>query len=107
LPSLNKRAIVIQDIITIATYISNDNLDAGDRFIYAAEATFQQIAKLPKIGKISGFSHPEITQVRQYPIKGFKNYLIFYRLQTDEIDVMRVLHGAQEIELILSPEISE
>ncbi|WP_309745488.1 MULTISPECIES: type II toxin-antitoxin system RelE/ParE family toxin [unclassified Chamaesiphon] len=41
------------------------------------------------------------------PIKGFKKYLIFYRLQVDEIDVMRVLHGAQELESILSPEITE
>jgi toxin ParE1/3/4 len=106
-PSLNKRAIVIQDLIAIATYISTDNLDAGDRFLYAAEATFKQIAKLPEIGRISGFTHPELTQVRQYPIKGFKNYLVFYQLQTDEIDVMRVLHGAQEIEFILSPEIPE
>ena len=107
MPSFNKRAIVIQDLITIATYISMDNLEAGDRFLYAAEATFQQIAKLPGIGRISGFTHPELMQVRQYPIKGFKNYLIFYRLQVDEIDVMRFLHGAQEIESILSPEIPE
>jgi toxin ParE1/3/4 len=105
--SLNKRAIVIQDLIAIATYISIDNLDAGDRFLYAAEATFQKIAKLPEIGRISGFAHPELTQIRQYPIKGFKNYLIFYRLQTDAIDIMRVLHGAQEIEFILAPDISE
>jgi toxin ParE1/3/4 len=106
-PNLNKRAIVIQDLIAIATYISGDNLDAGDRFLYAAEATFQLIAKLPEIGKISGFTHPALIQVRQYPVKGFKNYLIFYRLQVDDIDVMRVIHGAQEIESILETDFSE
>jgi hypothetical protein len=36
---LIKRAVVIQDLIDISTYISLDNLEAGDRFLYAAEAT--------------------------------------------------------------------
>ncbi len=77
---LSKRPIVIQDLIDISTYISTDNLDAGDRFIYAAEATFQLIAKIPGIGRFSGFTNPEVQQVRQYPVKGFPNYLILYLL---------------------------
>jgi toxin ParE1/3/4 len=89
--NLIKRAVVIQDLIDISTYISRDNLDSGDRFLYAAEATFQQIAKLPGIGKLSGFTHPKLTQVRQYPVKGFKNYLIYYQIQGEIVDVMHVL----------------
>jgi toxin ParE1/3/4 len=102
--NLIKRAVVIQDLIDIATYISRDNLDAGDRFLYAAEATFQQIAKLPGIGKLSGFTHPKLTQVRQYPVKGFKNYLIYYQIQGEIVDVMHVLQGAQDIATILQQE---
>jgi toxin ParE1/3/4 len=102
--NLIKRAVVIQDLIDIATYISGDNLDAGDRFLYAAEATFQQIAKLPGIGKLSGFTHPKLTQVRQYPVKGFKNYLIYYQIQGEIVDVMHVLQGAQDIATILQQE---
>jgi toxin ParE1/3/4 len=37
MPQLIKRPIVIQDLIDISTYISYENLDAGDRFIYAAQ----------------------------------------------------------------------
>ncbi len=102
--NLIKRAVVIQDLIDISTYISRDNLDAGDRFLYAAEATFQQIAKLPGIGKLSGFTHPKLTQVRQYPVKGFKNYLIYYQIQGEIVDVMHVLQGAQDIATILQQE---
>ena len=105
--NLIKRAVVIQDLIDIATYISRDNLDAGDRFLYAAEATFQQIAKLPGIGKLSGFTHPKLTQVRQYPVKGFKNYLIYYQIQGEIVDVMHVLQGAQDIAAILQQESEE
>ncbi|ASC72024.1 hypothetical protein XM38_029780 [Halomicronema hongdechloris C2206] len=74
--NLIKRPVVIQDLIDHATYISRDNLDAGDRFIYAAEATFQRIAELPAIGKLSGFTTPKLAQVRQYPIKGFNKHII-------------------------------
>ena len=107
MPNLAKRAIVIQDLINIATYISRDNLDAGDRFLYAAEATFQQIAKTPEIGRLSGFTHPKLPQVRQYPVKGFKNYLIYYQLQPETIDILHVLHGAQDIETLLQQQTSE
>jgi toxin ParE1/3/4 len=40
MPKLIKRAVVIQDLIDISTYISRDNLDAGDRFLYAASSIF-------------------------------------------------------------------
>jgi toxin ParE1/3/4 len=33
---INKRPIVIQDLIEQATYIAEDNLDASDRFLRAA-----------------------------------------------------------------------
>jgi toxin ParE1/3/4 len=107
MPNLIKRAVIIQDLKNIATYISWDNLDAGDRFIYATEATIQQIAKLPGIGRLCGFTHPSLTQVRQYPIKGFKNYLIYYQLTEETIDIMHVFHGAQDIENLLQQETLE
>jgi toxin ParE1/3/4 len=99
--NLIKRPIIIQDLIAHATYISHENLDAGDRFLYATEATFQQLAKFPAIGKLSGFSNPMLAQVRQYPVKGFKKYIIFYQLHPETVEVIRVLHGAQNLEFIL------
>jgi toxin ParE1/3/4 len=77
---LVKRLIIIQDLITHATHIGADNLDASDRFLFAAEATFLQLAKMPRIGRISGFTNPQLSQVRQVPIKGFKNYFVFYQI---------------------------
>lgn len=105
--NLVKRLIVIQDLITYATYIGAGNLDASDRFLFVAEATFLQLAKMPRIGKNSGFTNPQLSQVRQVPIKGFKNYFVFYQIQDDSIDVIRVLHSAQNIENILEEEIPE
>lgn len=105
--NLTKRPIVIQDLIDHATYIAANNLDAGDRFLYAAETTFQRLAELPAIGKLSGFSHPQLTDIGQYPIKGFRNYLIFYRIQSETIEILRVLHGAQDLEPMFEQDLME
>jgi toxin ParE1/3/4 len=104
MPNLIKRPIVIQDLVTYSDYISIDNLDAGDRFLYAAEATFQQIARTPGIGRLSGFTDPSMSQIRQYPVKGFKKYLVIYQLIDDTIDVIRVIHGSRDLEHILNPD---
>jgi toxin ParE1/3/4 len=96
-----KRPIVIQDLIEQATYIAENNLDASDRFLMAAEDTFKFLGTMPAIGKLSGFTHPRLADVRQYAIKGFKSSLIFYRVTDDGVDVLRVLHGARDLEALL------
>ncbi|WP_231971758.1 type II toxin-antitoxin system RelE/ParE family toxin [Nostoc sp. NIES-3756] len=68
--------------------MAQDNLDVSDRFLAAAEATFKQLAKTPAIGIICQFVHPSLTEIRQIPIKGFKKYLIFYRITESEVDIL-------------------
>ncbi len=101
--NINKRPIVIQDLIALATNISLESLDASDRFLYCAEATFNLIAQFPAIGRLSNFNHPQLNQIRQYQIKDFTKYIIFYQIQSAEtVEIIRVLHGAQDIESILT-----
>lgn len=53
--SLQKRPQVIGDLIELATYMAEDNMDASDRFLVAAEETFKQLAQTPKMGKLCQF----------------------------------------------------
>ncbi len=39
-----------------------------------------------------------------WPIRGFENYLVFYRPIEEGIEVTRVLHGARDIRGILEEE---
>jgi toxin ParE1/3/4 len=98
---INKRPIVIQDLIEQATYIAEDNLDASDRFLMAAEDTFNFLGTMPAIGRLSGFTHSRSVDVRQYAIKGFKSFLVFYRVTDDGVDILRVLHGSRDVEALL------
>ncbi|WP_199247175.1 type II toxin-antitoxin system RelE/ParE family toxin [[Phormidium] sp. ETS-05] len=99
--NVNKRPQVIRDLIELATYIAQDNLDASDSFLAAAERTFQQLGKMPGMGKLCQFTQPTLADVRQQAIKGFQKYLVFYRITDNGVEIIRVIHGARDIEAIL------
>lgn len=105
---VKKRPQVIRDLIDLATYIAEDNLEASDLFLQAAEETFKQLEKMPQMGKLTQFSNPSLAGVRQQAIKGFRKYLVFYFLIDDEgVEILRVIHGARDIEAILEEDLAE
>lgn len=75
---VNKRPQVIRDLIDASTYIAEDNLEASDWFLQAAEETFKQLAKRPPMGKMTQSSNPFLAGIRQQAIKGLRKYLVFY-----------------------------
>lgn len=93
-----------QDLWEIAAYLAQDRLAVAMRFLQAAENTYNQILKNPTLDSVSEFSSPLLLGIRRWRIKGFTNYLIFYRSTTTEIEIIRVLHGAHDIEAIFTPE---
>lgn len=46
------------------------------------------------------FQHPKAAGIRSWSITGFPNHLIFYRPVEGGIEVLRVLHGARDINAI-------
>ncbi|MDJ0733367.1 MAG: type II toxin-antitoxin system RelE/ParE family toxin [Nostocaceae cyanobacterium] len=99
-----KHPQVIRDLIDLATYIASDNMDISDEFLNAAQETFKQLAQTPKIGRVGQFDNPNLADIRQQTIKGFRNYLVFYRIRDADVEILRVLHGRRDIEAILDEE---
>ena len=81
-------------------YIAQDSLNAANRFLEAAEAAFEQLAQMPGMGVLKDFGNPRLAGLRQWSIHGFERYLIFYRETDTGIEVVRVLHGARDIQRI-------
>lgn len=102
-----KRPIVIQDLIKLATYIADGNIDISDNFLLAAEKTFINLGNFPMLGKAGNFSHPDLTDIRQKAIKGFENYLVFYRLIEDGVEIIRVIQGSRDIENTLETDLED
>ena len=89
-----------QDLRQQANYIlAMGNRDAAEKFLESAEYTFNQLATTPNIGKI--LQLPDILTVRQWRLKNFKEYLVFYIVHEQQVEILRVLHGARDLENIM------
>jgi toxin ParE1/3/4 len=53
------------------------------------------------MGSSFGSTRAELEGLRVFPVKGFANYLLFYRPFPRGIELIRVLHGARDIPSIL------
>jgi toxin ParE1/3/4 len=82
------------DLLEIWLFIAEDNEPAADRLIRRIAARCEELAEDPKIGR----ERIELGQsVRSWPVS---NYLVFYRPRPDGIELLRVLHGARDLEAL-------
>ncbi|MGC1394270.1 MAG: type II toxin-antitoxin system RelE/ParE family toxin [Coleofasciculaceae cyanobacterium] len=92
-----------QDLRQQANYILiNSNAAAAERFLELAEDTFAQLLRVPGIGKVVRLVSVRMGEVRQWRIKDFQEYLVFYRIVDERVEILRVLHGARDLEGILT-----
>jgi toxin ParE1/3/4 len=84
------------DLASIWNYIAveNDAPEAADKIMDGLESVFRQLGKHPLIGP----SRPEFgSQLRSFP-QG--NYIVFYRPTPESVEIVRVLHGARDLETL-------
>lgn len=103
--SITRRPAVIDDLINLAYYIAQDDLAAADRFLDACDETFHELEQMPGLGRVREFRNPALKDIRMWFVKGFKHHLIFYRLTNTGIEIIRVLHGARDLEHIFDEEV--
>ncbi|GAP94081.1 type II toxin-antitoxin system RelE/ParE family toxin [Leptolyngbya sp. NIES-2104] len=95
------RPAASNDIDQHVSYLAENDPSAAMRFFDAARQTFANLARTPGIGKIYRAGEDETQNIRRWAVKGFKSHLIFYRFDHEVVEIIRVLHGAQDIERIL------
>lgn|SRR5688572_10942484 len=89
---------VWDDLRKIGIYIARDDPAAAHRFFLATKRAFGLFRRHPGIGRLRSFSQPGI---RSFPVPGFGNYLVFYLPLQMEIQILAVLHGAQDLEPLM------
>ena len=68
--------------------------DAGERFLAAVDGTAKQLLAQPELGRC----RPEVKSgLRSWPVEGFGNWIIFYRLEKESLRLVRLLHGARDL----------
>ena len=78
-----------EDLIGIWTYVAADNPAAADRLLDRIEAACSRLARYPRLGPARSDLAPGM---RYYVVS---NYLILYRENAGQIDIVRVVHGAR------------
>ena len=95
LPAANR------DLDDQAEYLTvHQSLQMGLRFYRAAEETFRLIARNPALGKRAECRSPFLQGMRMLVLKQFPSHLVFYRSTGEGIEIVRLLHGARDIEAI-------
>ncbi len=91
-----------RDLDEETLYIAGEgSVEAGIGFFNAAHTTFEDLLAIPGIGKIRNVSTARLAGLRKWRVSGYERYLIFYRPAPGGIDIVRVLHGARDIDPIL------
>jgi toxin ParE1/3/4 len=100
---LNIRNRATQDLRNQANYmLVNGTADRASAFLTAAEITFEQLRKTPQIGKVTQLVASQLGEIRQWRLKGFTDYLVFYKVQNDTVEILRIFNGTRDLADILS-----
>ena len=98
---LLKRPAFFRDLNHCTNYIAQDNPDAAQRLLSAVEAASSLLATQPGIVQEENFR--KRAGIRSWRVPGFENYLIFYRVNPDCVEILRLLHGAQNLPKFFPP----
>ncbi len=105
---MNRRIVIldeaINDLDAISEYLNLQSLDAGFRFLLAAEHAFSQLARMPGLGERFETANPNLDGLRCGSVPGFRNHRVFYLTRDDRIEIVRVLHAARDLEEMLGTE---
>jgi toxin ParE1/3/4 len=98
MPVIIKRPLARIDLSEIWDYIADDNETRADAFIDLIDQKFLELANHPKMGR----SRDELAEsLRSFPVG---KYIIFYRVISKGIDIIRVLHGSRDLNAIFNPD---
>lgn len=88
---ISKTPSARRDLGSIWDYISIESEKRAYDLMRVIERTLLLLSERPEMGR----RRPEIDpEVRSFPVR---NYVIFYQINVDGIEILRVLHGARDI----------
>jgi len=80
------------------------SVELAERYLAAAAATCRGLVDHPLSGIVVDSDIARLNGLRRFPVRGFEKYLVFYLPRLGGIDVIRVLHGARDIDNVFAEE---
>ncbi|MBD1860012.1 MULTISPECIES: type II toxin-antitoxin system RelE/ParE family toxin [Leptolyngbya] len=91
-------SLAVWDLTEIRAYIADHDPDAAQRVGQRLAELISRLSKMPSLGKPGRvFGTRELVT----PKMGKKAYVVVYRIRAEQIEILRVLSGGQDIDQIL------
>ncbi len=88
-----------RDLREIALFIARDNKQRAQSFVRELRDKAVQIGDMPRaFPVVPYYEHHDIRR------RSYRAYLIFYRIEHDRINIVRILHGARDYQTLLFAE---
>lgn len=92
----------VADILEQADwYVTQAGQALARRWEKAVRNAILRVLRRPAAGARCSFESSELQGVRRIAISGFPKHLLFYRIDGSEILILRVVHGARDLEHLL------
>ena len=89
----------VNDILEQADWYRNQSgAKLASRWEQNVSSTLLRLAANPSAGALCSFKAIELAGVRRMPVPRFPKHLVFYRFRDQKIVILRIVHGARDLE---------
>ena len=105
---MKKRRLVFSDLATADIleqadwYADQSGRRLAQRWEKAVTSAVSLVVRRPAAGAPCTFRSLALRGVRRTTISGFSRHLLFYKFDDEEVFVLRVVHGARDLERLFS-----
>ena len=86
---------VVCDLQEAVRFLRKTGPGIAQRFLTAVYDTFEELGRFPELGRRrSDVPHPGL---RSWHVRGFRQWLIFYEVETNRVRIWRILHDARDL----------
>ncbi len=86
-----------RDLFRHADRIRGERPATARRFLIAVEAAYRRLRHMPEIGAVRPSTRHGMEGARIWPVPRFRVFLILYRVLDDAVEIVRVVHAAEDI----------
>ena len=94
----------ICDIDVVSAHLATDSHATAIRFQAMVRETCESLIGMPFVGRTTDSRFAGFGETRWVCVRGFPNYLVFYSVDDEWISILRVLHGARDLDALLDDE---
>lgn len=90
------RDLAVEDLTKTYDWLEQESSCSGERLLDSVEATIDLLLDNPRAGRVREFECQVVQDIRSLVLDGLP-YVIFYRAHPDELEIVRLLHGARDL----------